>query len=249
MKSPINTSSCTSRPLPLKLHNSSHPITKSPVIIHTYSPKIIHTQPAHFMWLVQSLTGSSHTRSRCRRHKPDFRKHIVVVENEINSPQLHDSVKPIVESSSCSIAPTISEELDSIFHDSSCSESYGFTIEEAPNCQQASTKHNISPRGPRLDSSDRDQGFQQFESVPFADPTSTQLNSPSSDFASLISTVNPSYPGSTGSFSNEALFKRYGTSAWDSLDGFISPFKSSHFSFSASGFRQNLTSWTGRDTN
>ncbi|KAH9540253.1 hypothetical protein CY35_15G102100 [Sphagnum magellanicum] len=37
---------------------------KAPVIIHTYSPKTIHTEPEHFMSLVQKLTGSSHTRLR-----------------------------------------------------------------------------------------------------------------------------------------------------------------------------------------
>ncbi len=48
---------------------------KAPVIIHTYSPKTIHTEPEHFMSLVQKLTGSSHTRLRladkkelCRRY-------------------------------------------------------------------------------------------------------------------------------------------------------------------------------------
>ncbi|CAK9196237.1 unnamed protein product [Sphagnum troendelagicum] len=37
---------------------------KPPVIIHTYSPKIIHTEPESFMSLVQKLTGSSDTRLR-----------------------------------------------------------------------------------------------------------------------------------------------------------------------------------------
>lgn len=42
---------------------------KAPVIIHTYSPKTIHTEPEHFMSLVQKLTGSSHTRLRLADNK------------------------------------------------------------------------------------------------------------------------------------------------------------------------------------
>ncbi|KAJ7568953.1 hypothetical protein O6H91_01G054300 [Diphasiastrum complanatum] len=48
----------------------SHGLHRPPVIIHTYSPKVIHTDACHFMWMVQRLTGSSHTRLRCDQHKP-----------------------------------------------------------------------------------------------------------------------------------------------------------------------------------
>lgn len=63
---------------PLKVSKDSHRIRKQPlplpqvqyrppIIIHTYSPKVIHTQPDDFMSLVQKLTGSSDTRSRLKR--------------------------------------------------------------------------------------------------------------------------------------------------------------------------------------
>ncbi|KAG0614151.1 hypothetical protein M758_6G154900 [Ceratodon purpureus] len=58
---------------PLKVSKDSYRIRKPPlplpqvqyrppIIIHTYSPKIIHTQPDDFMSIVQKLTGSSNTR-------------------------------------------------------------------------------------------------------------------------------------------------------------------------------------------
>lgn len=64
--------------LPLKVNKESHRIRKPslplpqvqyrpPVIIHTYSPKVIHTEPDDFMSLVQKLTGSSDTRLRLKR--------------------------------------------------------------------------------------------------------------------------------------------------------------------------------------
>lgn len=64
--------------LPLKVSRESHRIRKQPlplpqvqyrppIIIHTYSPKVIHTQPDDFMSLVQKLTGSSDTRLRLKR--------------------------------------------------------------------------------------------------------------------------------------------------------------------------------------
>lgn len=63
---------------PLKVSKDSHRIRKPPlplpqvqyrppIIIHTYSPKVIHTQPDDFMSLVQKLTGSSDTRLRLKR--------------------------------------------------------------------------------------------------------------------------------------------------------------------------------------
>lgn len=63
---------------PLKVGRESHRIRKQPlplpqvqyrppIIIHTYSPKVIHTQPDDFMSLVQKLTGSSDTRLRLKR--------------------------------------------------------------------------------------------------------------------------------------------------------------------------------------
>lgn len=63
---------------PLKVSKDSHRIRKPPlplpqvqyrppVIIHTYSPKVIHTQPDDFMSLVQKLTGSSDTRLRLKK--------------------------------------------------------------------------------------------------------------------------------------------------------------------------------------
>jgi hypothetical protein len=63
---------------PLKVSRESHRIRKQPlplpqvqyrppIIIHTYSPKVIHTQPDDFMSLVQKLTGSSDTRLRLKR--------------------------------------------------------------------------------------------------------------------------------------------------------------------------------------
>ncbi|KAG0500865.1 hypothetical protein HPP92_000937 [Vanilla planifolia] len=59
------------RPSPLKLNKASHKIGKHPsavpqrdqsrppVIIYAVSPKVIHTNPAEFMSLVQRLTGCS----------------------------------------------------------------------------------------------------------------------------------------------------------------------------------------------
>jgi hypothetical protein len=40
---------------------------RPPIIIHTYSPKVIHTKPDDFISLVQKLTGSSDTRLRLKR--------------------------------------------------------------------------------------------------------------------------------------------------------------------------------------
>lgn len=62
----------------LKVSKDSHRIRKPPlplpqvqyrppIIIHTYSPKVIHTDPNGFMSLVQKLTGSSDTRLRLKR--------------------------------------------------------------------------------------------------------------------------------------------------------------------------------------
>jgi hypothetical protein len=50
---------------------------RPPIIIHTYSPKVIHTQPDDFMSLVQKLTGSSDTRLRLKR-KPSSKKAVSV---------------------------------------------------------------------------------------------------------------------------------------------------------------------------
>lgn len=69
----------------LKVSKESHRIRKPPlplppvqyrppVIIHTYSPKVIHTQPDDFMSLVQKLTGSSDTRLRLKRSPGSSRK-------------------------------------------------------------------------------------------------------------------------------------------------------------------------------
>lgn len=66
---------------PLKVSKDSHRIRKPPlplpqvqyrppVIIHTYSPKVLHTEPDDFMSLVQKLTGSSDTRLRLKKTKP-----------------------------------------------------------------------------------------------------------------------------------------------------------------------------------
>lgn len=63
---------------PLKVSRDSHRIRKPPlplpqvqyrppIIIHTYSPKVIHTEPDDFMSLVQKLTGSSDTRLRLKK--------------------------------------------------------------------------------------------------------------------------------------------------------------------------------------
>lgn len=63
---------------PLKVSKDSHRIRKPPlplpqvqyrppIIIHTYSPKVIHTEPDDFMSLVQKLTGSSDTRLRLKK--------------------------------------------------------------------------------------------------------------------------------------------------------------------------------------
>ncbi|KAJ7564801.1 hypothetical protein O6H91_02G034100 [Diphasiastrum complanatum] len=49
--------------------------SRRPVIIHTHSPKAIRTDSNNFMWLVQRLTGSSDTRSRCERNKPSLLNH------------------------------------------------------------------------------------------------------------------------------------------------------------------------------
>ena len=68
----------------LKVGKDSHRIRKPPlplpqvqyrppIIIHTYSPKVIHTDPDDFMSLVQKLTGSSDTRLRLKR-KPLSKK-------------------------------------------------------------------------------------------------------------------------------------------------------------------------------
>ncbi|KAJ7300104.1 hypothetical protein O6H91_Y073800 [Diphasiastrum complanatum] len=65
------------RPAPLRISKESQGITKArgprcsnmqhrlPIVIYTYSPKIIHTDPRSFMSLVQRLTGSTPTRLRC----------------------------------------------------------------------------------------------------------------------------------------------------------------------------------------
>ncbi|KAJ7300103.1 hypothetical protein O6H91_09G094900 [Diphasiastrum complanatum] len=65
------------RPAPLVINNKSRGITKAgrplcstmqhrlPIVIYTYSPKIIHTDARSFMSLVQRLTGSTPTRLRC----------------------------------------------------------------------------------------------------------------------------------------------------------------------------------------
>jgi hypothetical protein len=69
----------------LKVSRDSHRIRKPPlplppvqyrppIIIHTYSPKIIHTQPDGFMSLVQKLTGSSDTRLRLKSKSPNSPK-------------------------------------------------------------------------------------------------------------------------------------------------------------------------------
>ncbi|KAJ7522059.1 hypothetical protein O6H91_19G081600 [Diphasiastrum complanatum] len=73
--------SSKNKPSPLRINKKSNRIRKSPcplqdvqtrqpVIIHSYSPKIIHTHPDKFMWLVQKLTGSSATRIRCNMTDP-----------------------------------------------------------------------------------------------------------------------------------------------------------------------------------
>lgn len=41
-----------------------------PVIIHTLSPRVVFAEPGSFMWIVQSLTGSSDTRLRCEESRP-----------------------------------------------------------------------------------------------------------------------------------------------------------------------------------
>ncbi|KAL2462986.1 putative VQ motif-containing protein motif-containing protein [Forsythia ovata] len=46
---------------PESFNGTSKPQPRQPVIIYTYSPKIIHTNPRDFMTLVQKLTGLSHS--------------------------------------------------------------------------------------------------------------------------------------------------------------------------------------------
>ncbi|KAI5068706.1 hypothetical protein GOP47_0017051 [Adiantum capillus-veneris] len=70
-----------------------------PIIIHTYSPKIIHTSLSKFMWLVQSLTGSPETRFRaCSKlqqstqvdyplHHPHPRRHLPFPAAPMEAPQ------------------------------------------------------------------------------------------------------------------------------------------------------------------
>lgn len=45
-----------------------------PLIIHTYDPKIIVTEPSDFKWVVQKLTGSSNTRSSVCKLKREMKK-------------------------------------------------------------------------------------------------------------------------------------------------------------------------------
>lgn len=72
---------------PLKVSKDSQRIRKPPlplpqvqyrppVIIHTYSPKVLHTEPGDFMSLVQKLTGSSDTRLRLKKMKPAPKKKV-----------------------------------------------------------------------------------------------------------------------------------------------------------------------------
>ncbi|KAL2462841.1 uncharacterized protein Fot_54078 [Forsythia ovata] len=49
------------RKSPESFNGTSKPQPRQPVIIYTYSPKIIHTNPRDFMTLVQKLTGLSHS--------------------------------------------------------------------------------------------------------------------------------------------------------------------------------------------
>ncbi|CAM6103648.1 unnamed protein product [Calypogeia fissa] len=52
----------TKRPAPLKMVKEEVRQYRPPVITYTYSPKIIHVDPAQFSSLVQSLTGRGHKR-------------------------------------------------------------------------------------------------------------------------------------------------------------------------------------------
>lgn len=45
-----------------------------PLIIHTYDPKIIVTEPSNFKWVVQRLTGSSSTQSSLCKLKREMKK-------------------------------------------------------------------------------------------------------------------------------------------------------------------------------
>lgn len=45
-----------------------------PLIIHTFDPEIIVTEPCNFMWVVQRLTGSSNTRSSLCKMKKKMKK-------------------------------------------------------------------------------------------------------------------------------------------------------------------------------
>ncbi|KAH9298580.1 hypothetical protein KI387_030262, partial [Taxus chinensis] len=48
---------------------SPSPVYRKPVIIHTYSPKVIHTEAHNFMQLVQKLTGWSEADKKRKRQK------------------------------------------------------------------------------------------------------------------------------------------------------------------------------------
>lgn len=95
---------------PLRVGKDSHRIRKPPlplpqvqyrppIIIHTYSPKVIHTQPDDFMSLVQKLTGSSDTRLRLKR-KPakkssapaSDQNDLVVAVTDLEQQGMHDDL-------------------------------------------------------------------------------------------------------------------------------------------------------------
>lgn len=75
----------SSSPAVLKVSKEAHRIRKPPlplplvqyrppIIIHTHSPKVRHTEPDDFMSLVQKLTGSSDTRLRLKKTKPSSKR-------------------------------------------------------------------------------------------------------------------------------------------------------------------------------
>lgn len=160
------------RPSPLRISKVSHKIRKAsvplpavqqkrPIIIHTYSPKIIQTQPNNFMWLVQSLTGSADTRSRCQKNKPGDSGETLVIHGQ-------DDQKPVKLSTGSSVtgdgkiridhtrieSERFYEQESSILHDSS-SESEGLVQLAAADhdhvvqksCGNANSV-DASPRGP-----------------------------------------------------------------------------------------------------
>lgn len=166
-------SASLARPPPLKICKDSHKIRKTPiplpvvqyrrpVIIHTYSPEIIQTDPGNFMSLVQSLTGSSDTRSRFKENKvilpAKAPRQRAIVKNDTCStvtgssdkrPGLDncEEVRRIVDANNAQCAFDEDQQWLMLHQDPS-SEQKRSVMEDAPAITCGSASLNISRRDP-----------------------------------------------------------------------------------------------------